>query len=82
MYNYQILDTNEELHPVCLGEYETYNEAYIDFKAMGGFNKEVRWLEWVNIQYRFYEGEIYYDHINRVHYRRYGWIKEKFIEVE
>lgn len=39
MNNYQILDTNEELHPVCLGEYETYNEAYTDFKAMGGFNK-------------------------------------------
>ena len=39
MYNYQILDTkirDVDIEPTCLGEYETYEEAYGDFKAMGG----------------------------------------------
>lgn len=43
-------------------------------------DKEVRWLEWVTIQYKFSDGEIQFDPNTHLPHRSYGWSIEKFID--
>ena len=42
--------------------------------------KETRWLEWVTIQYGFYNNSQYYDPNIHITYRCYGWMVEKFVD--
>lgn len=44
--------------------------------------KETRWLEWVTIQYEFYNNSMYYDPKLRMTYRCHGWLIDKFVDNE
>ena len=43
-------------------------------------NKDIRWLEWVNIKYRYYEGNIFKDPIVYKNHLYRGWKQEEFID--